>query len=981
MDKTISTQEIIDLYDAARFDPSNQLRNMIRRVNEIVDGRYQLVDPTNPLAFLAEMACAGAANTAIHHEAEMRRRHPMLALTKEDLYFHLTDRQYKGAFSIPPLAPIGIIIPVEEIVNNAKEIGTTGVKLLSIPKNSVWSTNGYSFTLEHPVDFKIMLDGSVTVGFGSPVVPALHQIDSNMIEFDRVNFEGVDCLRFYIVARQMTINSQIIRVNNATTSLGNIAYTDKFHYLRAFQRVTEDGVRVWKEFVTTHSQHVYDPYQLTLLVRDMGGEVQLTLPAVYQSMNILDGEIRVDLYTTKAQNDVILSDFPHTQWEFEPRDFDNTDNGYYTAPFSRVSTMISFSDGFTSGGRDELSFEDLRLRIMEVHYGPADIPITHTSHSLTLADRGFSSVKELDSTTQRIFSATRTMPLSTDSSFLRSPLNVGVFNMLMRISDLEESDYISVNGDRATLHPRMLFKYADGGVSIVSNDEMSWLQSLNGDLLARTVTGGGYLFTPFYNVLDATKNNFELRVYDLDSPSAGARQFVKDNPSLLLDLTSASAVTIEKTSSGYNLKLLTNSGNTFRNLRDDQVGVQLSFIPIGETQHKTIVGTLINKDEEGNRLYSFDIITNYDINADDELTVTNFITFGDGPKPNQMPLNVEMHLCYFVNDYPIQGYERTTIDEVLNSQVLPADTMGILQESIRLQLGYAISNLWTGARSTIMPADYMVYDHDMPKRYDKPVYERDANDELVVTQTPQGLVVNKIHDVGDLVLDEFGQQEYEYRKGDYVKVGGNYVLKSARELTRQVDLTLFDGLFYFANNRLSTEYLSYVKRNIVQWSVTDMAEVNRVSLDETTVKFKPLITIGQLGVVVGEGGDVTIEAEQNLVVDIYLTENGWKNDTLKEGLRNLVIDIVVEEFEKENISTMNMINAFKEKNISNQEVLGINIFGLGGENYNYPLISLKDGSGRPSIRKKLTPLPNNQYTVEEDIVVNFIPHLPARSDR
>lgn len=985
---TMSTDEIIRLMDAARFDPSNQLRNLIRRTNEIVDGRYRLVDPTNPFIFLAEMACAGAANTAIHHEAEMRRRHPMLAHTKEDLYFHLTDRQYKGAFAIPPVAPIGVIIPVEEIFNNAVEIGNSGVKMLAVAKNSVWRVNGYAFTLEYPIEFKIMLDGGLTVGLGNPITPALHKAESNIVEFDRVNFEGHDCIRFKLPVRQMAIRSEIIRINNATTELSPMVYTDKFHYLRAFIRRTVNGVNRWVEIITTHSQHVYDPYKLTLLVRDMGGEVRLTLPAVYQSSGMVDGEMRIDLYTTKAQNDVILTDFPYTLWEFEPIDFDRTDNNLYTAPFSRISTMISFSDGFTRGGRDELSFEELRDRIMEVHYGPVDEPITQTNHSLTLADRGFSTVKELDTTTQRVFSATRTMPLPNDTGFLKSPMNVGVFNTLLRISDLEGVSGISINGDRATIHPSVLFKHSDGGVQLVSETEREWLKTLTGDVLARNVSSGNYLFTPFYSVLDATLSNFDLRVYDLDSPSLGARQYIMGNPTLLLDLYTSSNVVVEKTEQGYRLLLLTTSGSTYKDLRDDQVGIQLSFIPIGETQHKTINGTLVSKDTDNNRLFSFDIVTNYDINHEDELTITNFNTADNGPQPNQMPLDVTMDICYFVNDYPVQGIERTSIDDVLNQHTVPAGSKGILQESVVLKIGTAIKNMWTGARSTIMPTDYLTYDHDMPRRYDKPVYERrnadgelDENGELVVTQTPEGLVVNKLHEVGDLVLLPDGSQDYEYRVGDYVVVAGNYVPKSPRELTRQMDLVLFDGLFYFANNRLSTQYLEYVKRNIVEWSVIDMGEVNRVALDETTVKFKPLVTLGSLAVVVGEGGDIFIEAEQSLKVDVYMTEAGWKNETLKEGQRSLVIDVVVEEFSKENISIMNMINSFKLKNSSNQEILGISISGLGGENYSYPLISLKDGSGRPSIRQKLTPLPNDQYTVEEDISINFIPHLPARSDR
>lgn len=977
--QTLSTQEIMSLMESARFDPANQLRNVIRRTNEILDERYQLVDPTTPLMLLMEMACAGAANTAIHHEAEMRRRMPMLAQTKEDLYFHMTDRQYLGAFAVPPVTTVGMVIPKQNIQENAKDFGTAGVKLLTMPKNSMWQVGNYEFTLEYPIEFKIMPDGGMTIGFGSPSIDPLHRIESNLINWDIVNYENYECVRMYIPVRQMSISTQIFRLNRSSTSVGKLTYTDKFHYLRAFIRKTVNGKRVWHEIRTTHNEHVFDPYHPTLLVRDLDMEATLTLPAVYHSLNMVGDEIRVDLYTTKAQNDVVLSEFTDDQWQFEPRDFDNTDNGMYTANFSRLNTLISFSDDFTRSGRDELSFEQLRERIMDVHYGQVLEPITHVNHTLALADKGFSSVKVIDSTTRREFNATRPMPLPLDG-YTVTPVSVGIFNTLLRITDLVDVDGVNINGDRATIHPSVLFKYKDGGVSIVDADEKAWLASISGDPLARAVTGAGYLFTPFYNVLDATRDNFEMRAYELDNPSTSARQFIHDNPSLNLDLYTAQSVTVEKTAFGYRMMILTGSGDTYRNLRDDQVGIQLSFTPTGETNPKVILGELVAKDSGNNRIYQFDIRTNYDINSDDELTVLNFISFGDGELPEQMPLSVQMDLCYYVNDYPLTGIQRTSIDDVLNSQILPTGTYGILQERIQVSVGSAIENLWTGARSIVMPEDYEIYDHDMPRLYEKPVYEHDTDGNLVVIETPDGITVNKIHDVGDPVLDPVtGEPLYVYRKGDYVLVGGVPVVRNPRTLTRQLDLVLFDGLYMFANDRSSTEYLAYVKRNIVQWSNEEIAAINKTALDETTVKFKPMSTIGSLKAVVGEGGDIVLEAEQSLSLTIFMTEMGWKNESLKNGLRKLIIQTISEEFAKESISTKNIISRLNAKVTS--DVLGIELMGLGGEDYNYPLITLKDGSGRPSIRKKLTPLPNRQYTVEEDINISFVPHLPARSDR
>lgn len=976
---TLSTSELISLMDSARFDAAGQLRAVIRRRNQVVAGDYRMVDPTNPLAFLMEMACAGAANNATHHEAEMRRRHPMLAATKEDLYFHLTDRQYLNAFAVPPETTIGMIIPIEDIVNNAVEIGNTGVKKLVLGKNSIWRVGKYEFTLEYPIEFKLSGDDGLTIGFGTPIVDPIHVLESNIIEPEYVNYQGYPSVRIYFPIRQMSVVSDIIRINSASSSVADLTYTDKFHFLTAYIRKTVGNTKTWQRIRVSWNEHAYDPYTPTLLVRDVGGILKLTIPVVYHTLDMIGDDIRIDVYTTKAENDVILSEFAESQWTVEPRDFDDTDDNVFSAPFERMNTLLAFSSDYTRNGRDELSFEELRERITEVHYGDVEQPITTVNHVMKLKDRGFSSVKATDGVTSRSFNATRTMPLPVDN-YLVSPINVGVFNALFRPAELSGVAGIDVNGPRTTIHPSVLFKSTEGTISIVSAAERATLAAASGDTLARLVSASTYLFTPFYNVLDSTTDNFELRTYHLDTPEVNGRQFMADNPKLLLDLQTSQGVTLTRTATGYQLLILTSSGESYKTLRDDQIGVQLSFIPVGETANVVMLGKLISKDDANNRLWSFDIKTNHDLDDADELQVLNFISFGNGEVPARMPLTTQMDLCYYVNEYPVSGIEKSGIDRVINQQAVPAGSYGIIQERLKVTFGERVANLWTGARPIVLPEDYAYYDHDMPLRYTSAEYEYDAGGNLVLTMVNGVATPTLKHAVGDVMLDPVtGEVRYEYRVGDVQKVDGKPVIIDPRTLTRQLDLVLFDGLFAFANDRSSIQYVNYVRRNIVQWSREDMVAANLTVLEESVVKFRPTATIGSITCIVGEGGDVTLDARQSLSLKFLMTESGWKNENLKKALRKQSITTINTEFNKSSIATKNIITDLTNK--VPPEVVGIELLGLGGEDYNYPLLTLKDGSGQPSIRMKLTALPDGTYTVEEDINITFVPHLPARSDR
>lgn len=979
MANTLSTTELISLMDSARFDPAARLRANIRRVNEILAGNNQLVDPTNPLALLMEMACAGGAHACSHHEAEMRRRHPMLASSKEDLYFHLTDRQYIDAFAVPPETTIGMIIPFEDIIQNSVEIGTSGVRKLVLGKNTIWRVTSYEFTTEYPIEFNITGEDGLTVGFGSPTVAPLHVIESNLIEAEVVYYQNIKSVRLVFPIRQMSVDSQILRINQTSSKVPDISYTDKFHAIKAFRRVTENNVRVWKPMVTTHNEHAYNPDTPTLLVRDVGGMLKLSIPVIYHSMGLIGDDLRVDVYTTKAVNDVILSELPETGWSVEPRDFDNEDAGIYTAPFSRMNTLLSFSGDYTRNGRDELSFEELKERITEVHYGDVEAPITTVNHQLKLKDQGFNSVKAVDGITSRAFNATRAMPLPTNG-YLAAPISVGVFNALFRPTDFVGVEGIDINDNRVTIHPTVLFRDNGGSISIVSDDERQLLTSMSGDVLARYVSESNFLFTPFYNVLDSTKDTFELRAYHLDEPAVDGRQFMFSNPTLLLDLLSSQGVTFERTPTGYQLYLLTASGEVYRNLRDDQVGVQLSYVPTGEHVPVMVLGKLVSKDDSGNRVWFFEIVTNHDLDSNDELQVLNFQSFNNGAQPNRLPLVTQFDVCHYVFDYPVQGMTKSDIDVIINSQIVPLNTYGILHERLKISLGARVKNLWTGARPIVLPEDYAYYDHDLPRYYTEPEWLRDEDNNLVLNMVNGKMTPVVKHAVGEPKLDDVtGLPEYVYRKGDVMMENGSPVVVDPRTLTRQLDLVLFDGLFAFANDPSSIAYVNYVRRNIVQWSSENMAIANKTALEKTLIKFRPTSTIGQISAVVNEGGDVTINASQLLTVRFLMTEMGWKNENLKKALRKLSINVINDEFNKSSISVVRITGELLRSVPS--EVLGIEFFGLGSEEKNYPLLTLKDGSGQPAIAMKLTALPDGTYTVEEDINFDFVAHLPARSDR
>jgi hypothetical protein len=978
MSSLLTSDEIIEAMDWARFDPMGQQRDILNKMEEVMDGDIRYCDPTNPAMFLFEAMIAVGAGNMIGMEVLTRKRYASLALTMEDLYLHMADRAYLGIFAEPSMAPIGLMVALEEVRSYAVEVTPGGVRKLVMPKNSSFTVDNTTFTFEYPIEFTFAVNGGLSVVYGTSPNGALHTIASNIINYDVIDYGGTSFIRLQTTVPQMTITSQIFQTNAAGVFNTTLSFTDQFHYARAYVRVTNGAVTSWKEVATTHTDQVFNPSVATVLLQVGSGVMSVRVPIVYQTLGLISGELRIDIYTTKAVNDKILTDFDSKAWSVVWEDLDNDDNGLYTAPFMKISTYRAYSDGYTSGGRAALTLEQVRERVTNFNLGPINLPITNVNREQALADDGYDSVVDVDAITKRVFNATRVMPVPLDKYTL-TPISTATESMSLRLADLNGLAGTSHNGDRVTLHPSILYRDLDGGVEIVSEAEKSDLFLLKPEATARAISEADYRFSPFHNVLDATNDGFAMRIYYLDAPQVTARQFVQANPSVQLDLQAASAIVVSRVANGYLIHVKTSSQTLYQGLEDDQVEVQLAYTPPGESDMAYLNGIILTK-ESGERVWEFNLVTNYDIDSNDSLTLLNFSMFGDGPLNHPIGLAPTFDIIYLVSAYTAPNMKPGPIDELKNRNMLPYDSIGVLHERVTISLGSPLKYLWAGSRTVGTPADYELYADDQFDYYTETTYVEDpVTGGMLITLGDDGELHNTVlHNAGDQIFLADGSPQYKYRKGDLVLVNGEKVLKNPRQLARQIDLTLFDGRYYFANDASSINYMQQICTNMVTWATTDMGATNEKALEKSSIYFKPLATTGQLDAVVGEGADVTIYAEQSLKVLVLMTEVGFKNDDLKTNIRKTIISIIADKFASSSVAIVDISTAVREQ--SGADVLGLEITGLGGI-YNYPLVTLTDGNGRLSIRKKLTSLPDNTYTVEEDIDIVFTPHLPARSQK
>lgn len=259
------------------------------------------------------------------------------------------------------------------------------------------------------------------------------------------------------------------------------------------------------------------------------------------------------------------------------------------------------------------------------------------------------------------------------------------------MSNLATLDRVYDNSVRLTLDSGMLFKTVDGRLEPVSNNERQALMDASGEAKAQTLAEGQFLYTPFHYVLDGTERQFDCRAYYLDEPVVYTKQFIAENEAARLEVGTM-RFAIDKTDTGYRMIIVTTSGKAFRELADDQVHVQLSFVPKGEIDRAYMNGTYLGRTDDDERIFEFLIESSFDVDDEDQLQLNSFRMYDLEDRATGVPLDGVLDLQYIVSDYDIDGLEATDLDNVKGQFLLPSDTHVVIQEALKVRFGTALGD-------------------------------------------------------------------------------------------------------------------------------------------------------------------------------------------------------------------------------------------------------------------------------------------------
>ena len=964
----IKEKPLADLYEAIdrnKTNPSGIARASMEALDSIMDGTVGFIDPTNPTVMLWESSAVAVAAAVNENIALLRRQYPSLAETPSELYSHMSDWDYTNRFATPATVPVSFLLGLNTLLQTMERDEAEKCQKAIIPRDTEVIFGNITFTLQYPIVIRRFDTGTLTVSYDAEITSPFQGLETNIIAYEtRKKPDGVMFLYFQVPMLQLKIDSVSNTIQAGRAFKAQVGFNDQFFFARAFIR-NSNTANVWKEIKTTHSDLVYDRREPTLVLKVEDGNLTATLPQIYTIDGVLLGDIKIHVYTTKG---AIIENLEPYVGKLEMRALDpDRDLGVYTTGSLSSVPREVFSTATVTGGTDGLNFETLRKRVIFNSIGPQMRPITNVQIEAEVENNGFELIKNTDMITNRIFLATQKLPKPSNPRLITSA-NIGIETFITDKETLRDHPYVYVNNDRWTLSPKNLFIQENGILRMLTVPEIQNLQFMEITARVNHLNQNKYLFTPFHWVFDNSSLEFSTRAYYLDKPLASTVNFIRQNPTLELAVNTA-ARWVTRTETGYRLSVRVLSGNFYKALPDGQVSAQLMFYPNNEKIAVYLKGTQTGIDTNGERIFSFDIKTNYDIDENNRLKVLDVGISGLSEQDVWVDLETEVHV-FLCTTSKTTGYVADASNKLFGAFQLPKGSVPITHESIKLTFGQSLKNLWARARSLSVGYDYETYTENVPMTYDRDVYATDPVTGKIFTVVDGVPIFTIEHHFGDPVLDANGDPVMKYRIGDAVfdPLTNGPKLKSTSESKKEVDLLLIDGRHYFVNDKAYVDYNQELIDVIVTWIIDDLGAIQNILLEKTKIYLFPKSQIGECIVDRGDGITLRIESEQSPVVDLYVPAVVFSDESLRTQLTRKTIQILDELLSKTEINNSEIESSLREAYGS--AVTSIKLYQLGGKNdLHYAKVVSQDK--RLSLKRILEIQADGTLIMKEDVIINF----------
>lgn len=934
-----------------KHHPNGILDASLNRLKDMLDGRVEIVDPSNPFTYLLESTCINTAFAIQEMTLLTRKLYPRLANEEEDIYLHMSDVDYLDRFSSPSKTKVRFNVLFNSFRTNAYKDPNTGDYIHTIPKNFKVVINDYIFTLTAPIVIRLTSNDIIDVRYLGERKDDIFDLDTNFISFDTYALNQEETyVTFEADMYEIDLEAVEIPVEKSKLFKGKINYNQlrEFYFFRAYHMV---GGK-WVEMITTHTDQVYDINTPTCIVKvnQSSKNLEYYIPPVYVNSGRLGSKVKFVTYTTLGVINVNFSDFKVGDFrtEYNPV-FPETDLDKTTTAMNLIPKIV-FIQGKVSGGKGPKSFNKLKADVIDNNLGKNHRPVTNVQIEHYLDGTNFKLVRDVDTVTNRIFLLEANLPES-PSRYGVSKLNLGLVEYVSPIEELrqDKNSVVTINEHITILPEGTLFEIDIDGLKLLSIDEAEAIKVSSGNGLVKVANSRRLLSLYYHYVVDTSGDTTALRAYDISSPKVVRTNFKGFNPTARIGVNTINSNVI-KSENGFQLDILANIKLY------DEMYTESNLKPY--LVHKDVSGSIFYLEGSlyttigDNPVYRFKLNSDYYVDSKHRLRVSNFRDSNGNPVSVFVDLESELEIIYLTNRVPTV-FEASEMDYYIRGSYLSIDSAVVTLESCKFIFGYYLEYLYTRVHTSTGLEDYVFHEEDEFVLYDRNVY--DSNN-------------NIIHRRNETLLDDFGMPVIKHSRGE-IKLDelGNPILARLADPVRYLNFLFIDYKATIANDVNLVEYRDYLKLYMTTM-ITDRVKDLQEPLLENTVAY--MTVPANLDNVMIKYNDVTgyIPSSQSFRITLYVDRRTYEEVDIREGLE-ISLTKELEQYITKNktLSKSVILSALLVKAGDFVKSISMDLFTEVNAEY----IELMGEGAALSFNKTLSLEPDG-YRLQDDVKFNFV---------
>jgi hypothetical protein len=967
---TVTTNTLLANAINFKSNPSLIQQYILNYLQGITNGQVDIVDPTNPFVFLLEASTVNAAAAMLENVAALQKQYISLARSPEDIYMHMSNSEYIDIFSTPANGTFTFLINKEDVIKNAVPVPGQPYSKVTIAANSFVSVSQYTFTILYPIDILYYNNGSFLVQLDTNRPNPIQPITSFIIPHTTINDpSGTQWLQFNFNINQIVINSEQYSLTASEYFKQNILFNNLYYYTRVFY--LDETNLDWVEINTTYTDQVFDPNTPTALIKVLDGSIDVEIPSVYYDNNLIQSNIRIDVYTTLGKIDVNMAAFSVGAYssQFTAVNQYRINNNPYVSAMSAVS-FLWYSTDIISGGNNAVTFSQLQqIKVNNATNGRL-LPITNAQAQQYLSYLGFTLVPNIDVVTNRQFKAIAPAPKSSNETLVPT-LNTTVLTTNINLNNITSDNKVITYGEVIIITPETVFINTNGQVQFITKSQRAQLTALSNNSLVDTFNTVEYLYTPFYYAINNSTSELIVRAYWMNNPTMQNLNFISNNltSGYKVSTQSFSITKISNTGfSGYLVSLTCLADSEFLKLDPSEVFCQLAYIPEGQTTYSymTVNAEPVTSQNPTSFTFNFYISTNFYFDVNNTIDLDSFQIAKFPSITSRTNLSQTFNILYGLSTTPAGFVPDNSNINIFNKNYVSNTACTVTHETIDITFGTYLENLWI--KSTLIEGQpsYLTYPEDVPLLYAQDEYQVDPVTGLNFTIQNNEIVYNAINKAGTQVYNANGEPVYQAYAGNPVLDSNMqpYVVSSG--VTNYIiDMVFYDGAYKIATDPNVNNYVQLATNTIAEWASTTMAELDNNFFEQTEIKYSPPISVGSISCEIDGISEVSLDASLSPTISVYLPVSDYVNLNYQNQIK-LNITNVVRNYLQNTVLSKSVLISLLEEALPN--ALAVTITGFFDD---YGVVVIKDPAYRFVLERINYLESNNVIGVKENISFVF----------